>query len=159
MKSIILFRHCKTESLYLGRDHDRPLTSTGISDAREMGLYLAEKNEVPDLMISSTAIRAKTTAETAMAEGKWDCNFEINTGIYGGDSLYLLKLSKKQNNSISLICLVGHEPHFSNFLARSTTNTYQHFSKGSMARIDFDIEKWVDISLGHGKLIWQVEPM
>ena len=159
MKSIILFRHCKTECLDLGRDHDRPLTSTGILDAREMGLYLAEKNEVPDLMISSTAIRAKTTALSAIAEGKWDCNFEINTGIYGGDLLYLLNLSKKQNNSISLICLVGHEPHFSNFLSRLTTNTYQHFSKGSMARIDFDIEKWVDISLGLGKLIWKVEPM
>ena len=158
MKSIILFRHCKPESGGFGQDHDRPLALAGISDAKKMGIYLSRKNELPDLVISSTAVRAKMTTEIAMAEGKWSCILELNATIYGGDPLFILNLINNQNNSISSICIVGHEPNFSNFIARSTSVVYMHFPKGSMAKIDFDVEQWEEIDMGLGSLVWLVQP-
>jgi phosphohistidine phosphatase len=147
-----------TVSWDYGRDHVRPLSSRGISDAKKIGLYLNRKNELPDLLISSTALRAKTTAEMAMIAGKWPCTLELDEGIYSGDLKYLLKLINKQNNSYSSICLVGHEPNISNFIARLTGDVHTHFSKGSMAKIDFDVNNWVDIYMGFGRLIWRIEP-
>ena len=158
MKSIILFRHAKTESCFLGRDHDRPLTEAGILDAGKMGHYLAEKNELPDLLLSSTAVRAKTTVDIAMNKGKWPCPLELDAGIYGGDQHFLLDLINNQDNTLSSICLVGHEPNFSNFIACSTGNAYKPLVKGSMAKIDFDVKCWENIAMGFGNQIWWVEP-
>ena len=123
-----------------------------------MGIYLSNKNEIPDLVISSTAHRAKITAEMAMTHGKWSCPLKFDTGIYSDDLNFLLQLINNQDNSPSSICLVGHEPNFSNFIALSTSDTYQSFPKGSMARIDFDVESWEEIVMGYGRLNWRVEP-
>jgi len=158
MKSIILFRHANTESEAFSKDHDRPLVSSGISDAKKMGIYLAEKGDVPDLVISSTALRAKTTAEVAMAEGKWRSPLEFNTGIYGGDPLFLLDILKNQDNSYCSICLVGHEPIFSTFIARSTGDSCKHLPKGSAAKIYFNVDIWKNIVLGLGRLGWMKSP-
>jgi len=158
MKSIILFRHARAERCDLGRDHDRPLASKGIADAKKMGLYLSGEKLLPEIVISSTALRAKMTGETAMEEGKWSCPLILESGIYGGVPLFLLNLVNKQDDAISSICLVGHEPNFSNFIAQSTNSTYQRFPKGSMARIEFDVESWEDIKMSFGSLNWLVEP-
>ena len=158
MKSIILFRHGKPEKGSFSRDHDRPLASAGISDAKKMGLYITRINELPDLVISSTAMRAKMTAETAMDEGKWPSVLELNANIYRGDSLFILKIINKQKNSLSSICLVGHEPTFSTFIARSTAGVYRRFPKASLAKIDFEVEKWKDILMGLGRLVWFIQP-
>ena len=158
MKCIILFRHGRSESGHFGPDHDRPLASSGISDVKKMGLYLSNINQLPDLVISSTALRAKTTAVTAIDEGKWPCAIEFDSNIYGGDPFFLLSLTKGQDNSYSSICIVGHEPNFSNFIAQLTGDAHKSFSKGSMAKIDFYVEKWENITTGTGRLVWIVQP-
>ena len=123
-----------------------------------MGLYLSGKKQLPEIVISSTALRSKITADTAMEEGKWSCPLILEAGIYGGTPIFLLNLVNKQDDGISSICLVGHEPNFSNFIAQSTNSTYQRFPKGSMAKIEFDVESWEDIKMGFGILNWLVEP-
>ena len=66
MKTLLLLRHAKSswkdESL---TDHDRPLNKRGKKTAPLMGHLLREKNLVPDLVVSSTAVRARSTAEAA----------------------------------------------------------------------------------------------
>ena len=71
MKSILLFRHGKSEwNTYYDSDHNRPLAPRGIKAAKKMGVFLANKNQMPDLVISSTAVRSRTTVELAMKEGR-----------------------------------------------------------------------------------------
>ena len=146
------------ESIGYDRDHDRPLASSGIVDAKKMGIFLSDKNELPDLVISSTANRAKTTVKTAMKEGKWPCPLVLERGIYGGSPPFLLKLAREQNDKLSCICLVGHEPNFSNFISQSTDDVYQLFPKASMAKINFNVMSWKDITMGCGNLNWLVKP-
>jgi phosphohistidine phosphatase len=43
-------------------DHDRPLNKRGKRDASQMGRLLKKENLVPDVIISSTAVRARATA-------------------------------------------------------------------------------------------------
>ena len=63
MKSITLIRHaeasCSTQVL---TDFDRPLTIQGVDDAKLMGYTLADKKIKINLVISSSANRALTTA-------------------------------------------------------------------------------------------------
>ena len=95
MKSILLFRHGKSEwNTYYDSDHNRPLAPRGIKAAKRMGLFLANKKQIPDLVISSTAVRAKTTVELAIEEGKWPSPMVLESAIYGGQPKILLYLEK-----------------------------------------------------------------
>ena len=154
MKTIILFRHGKTTNGRFNHDIDRPLSLAGIKDVRIMGLYLSKNEDVPDIVISSPALRAKTTAEIAISDGKWNCPMHIEAGIYGGAPPFILNLAQKQNDDLFSICLVGHEPNFSSFIAQATDGKYHQFPTASMAKVAFDLEKWSHLTFGSGKLDW-----
>ena len=66
MKTLLLLRHAKSswkdESL---TDHERPLNKRGKKTAPQMGHLLRDQGLVPDLIVSSTAVRARSTAEAA----------------------------------------------------------------------------------------------
>ena len=159
MRSIILFRHGDADSSYDHRnDCERPLVERGIKDAKIMGEYLSHKGQLPDLVISSTALRAITTIEHAMNAGKWLSKLILEAGIYGGSPIYLLKLLQNQDDNILSICLVGHEPNFSNFISQSTDSGYIRFPTASMAKVTYDINNWSEVAMGFGNLDWIVNP-
>ena len=113
MKSILLFRHGKSEwNTYYDSDHNRPLAPRGIKAAKKMGVFLANKNQMPALVISSTAVRARATVELAMKEGKWPSAMILESTIYGGPPTILLSIAQSQLESVESICFVGHEPNF-----------------------------------------------
>ena len=160
MKSVILFRHGQAgwgNSIF-GKDYDKPLTPIGEEEAYKMGKHLSELNYTPDLIISSTANRAKTTMELAYKAGNWESIIKLETKIYGGKSNFLLELINKQNNKYNSICLVGHEPNFSSFISL-TTGEYKIFNTASMAKIDFETNQWQQVSYNHGHLDWLINPV
>ena len=120
--------------------------------------FLSQKDELPEVVISSTAVRAKTTAEIAIDVGKWPCPMILKSGIYGGNPQFLLGLVQSQDESLSSICLVGHEPNFSSFISQSTDSNYMQFPTASMAKISFDVDNWHSIEMGFGNLDWLIMP-
>ena len=159
MKSVILFRHGKSDwDVPYGNDHERPLAKRGVEAAKKMGKFLYEKNQTPELVISSTAVRAKTTVELAMDSANWTSKLVLERGIYGGSPDFLLELIHNQNDIYSSICLVGHEPNFSMFISRATNDNYVHFTTANMAKINFDTQEWSRIFFGDGTLEWHQKP-
>ena len=64
MKTLFLIRHAKSSWEYTALpDKDRPLNDRGKRDAPKMGKRLAKRDVTPDLILSSPARRALTTAE------------------------------------------------------------------------------------------------
>jgi len=64
MKTLFLIRHAKSSWEYTALpDKDRPLNDRGKRDAPKMGKRLAKRDVKPDLILSSPARRALTTAE------------------------------------------------------------------------------------------------
>nr|NIL98123.1 hypothetical protein [Planctomycetales bacterium]NIP70269.1 hypothetical protein [Planctomycetales bacterium] len=64
MKTLLLLRHAKSswDDSALD-DHDRPLNKRGKRDAPRMGQLLVQQDLVPDCILTSTARRARKTAE------------------------------------------------------------------------------------------------
>ena len=159
MKSVILFRHGKSDwNAPYGNDHDRPLAKRGVEAAKKMGTFLREKNQIPELAISSTAVRAKTTVELAMDSAKWTSKLVLERGIYGGSPDFLLELMHSQDDIYNSICLVGHEPNFSFFISRATNQYYVNFTTANMAKINFDTNAWLKVKFPLGKLEWHQQP-
>ena len=63
MKTLTIFRHAKSSWSHPElSDHDRPLNNRGKRDAPVMGERLSEAGIRPSLILSSSAVRAWTTA-------------------------------------------------------------------------------------------------
>ena len=156
--SIIIFRHGKSDwNAVYGKDHDRPLSKRGINASKKMGTFLKKKNQIPDIVISSSAERAKTTAELAIKAGNWNSNFYINEKIYGRSSDFLIELAKLIDDKHKNICFVGHEPTCSSFISLSTFHSAR-FKTASMAKINFVSKSWGEIEFDKGVLEWLISP-
>ena len=71
MKTLLLMRHAKSswDDPTL-QDFDRPLNPRGLRDAPRMGQFLKQNAITPDQIVTSTAVRAQTTAKMVAAECK-----------------------------------------------------------------------------------------
>ena len=156
--SIIIFRHGKSDwdAIY-DKDHNRPLSKKGKNASKKMGNYLADINQVPDMVISSSAVRAKSTAEIAINSGSWDCHFFIENRIYGRSSAFLLELTQMLDTKHKSVCFVGHEPTCSSFISLCTFQS-QKFKTGSMAKINYKKRNWSKVKFGEGSLDWIKSP-
>ena len=159
MKSILLFRHGKSNwKAQYEKDHERPLSKRGMQAAELMGKYIFQIKQVPDKVISSTAIRAKSTAELASKFGNWHSDFVLDPDIYHCSTDKLQNIIAKQNSNINFICLVGHEPTFSSFLSKITGEDLVHFPTASVAKINLPINRWKEIERGQGFLSFLKRP-
>ena len=158
MLNIIIFRHGKSDwDANYDMDHNRPLSKRGYKAAKIMGRYIKKIDQIPDKVVSSSATRARDTAEHAIRHGKWSSKLSIESKRYGGSSETLLDIIHHLDKKIKSVCLVGHEPTCSNFISLCTFHR-QRFTTASMAKINFKTDKWNKIEFGKGSLEWIKSP-
>jgi phosphohistidine phosphatase len=112
MKTLLILRHAKAVPKDPDlSDHDRPLDDIGKKDALRMGKLIKDKDIIPCFIMSSTALRAKITAEL-VANG---CNYEGD--IILDNSLYeankpkdYLAILETLSEKYSSVLIVGHNP-------------------------------------------------
>jgi phosphohistidine phosphatase len=145
MKSLIVLRHGKAESPGGVPDFDRSLAGRGTRDAVRVGEVLVEKNLAPDLIVTSTANRAHSTARL-VAEG---CHYSGE--IIPVDDLYLptqsaiLATVRDIPEEHSRVVIVGHNPGFGMF-AMKFGNGVDHFPTCAWAHVGFDVEFWGEVT-------------
>lgn len=156
MKTLYLLRHGEAETNKCS-DYDRELTEKGITTTEIMGKHLKSAGAVIDMIISSGAPRAISTAETIAAEIGFPIS-EIQTDdiIYDakiGDEL--LPLFENVEPGVSSLMIVGHNPVLSD-LGTLLTKDYKKIdmSKSSVVRIDFDSPDWESIKTGSGNFVY-----
>ena len=160
-KSVILFRHGKSDwDAKYDSDHDRPLAKRGIRDAKRMGKFLSKRAEVPELILSSTALRTRETTKLAMEAGNWNVDIKLEKKIYEASLEEIINIIKSQDDKYNSICLVGHEPIFSSIIRLIDNKKKMKFPTASMARIIFFTSNWKKILLDPDKckLDWFYKP-
>ena len=143
MKTLILVRHAKANPPQQGLpDHDRVLNDRGRRDAPEMGRRLKQQGVSPDLMITSTAERARTTAHLLAGElGVRPEQIREDRRIYASSVGELLRVIEELDDAAGCVMLVGHNPEMSE-LARHFSAQMAEMPTAAVARIDFDVESW-----------------
>lgn len=110
-KTLYLVRHAKSSWKFPDlSDFERPLNSRGKRDAPFMGELLAKQNILPDLIISSPAKRAISTAE--IIAGKIGYNFDSivhESDLYLASSGTIVEILA-QLNSENSVMIFGHNP-------------------------------------------------
>ena len=159
MKTVFLFRHGKSDwDAPYGPDHERPLAKRGRQAADRMGRFLAERGEVPQLAITSTALRARDTLDRAVRAGNWACRVKLLDDLYLPSPYMLLHVLQQQAEPLSSVMLVGHQPAWSETLALLVGGGEFRFPTAAMARVDAEVDRWDEIGFGLGELRWLVTP-
>ena len=83
MTHFYFVRHCETElntQLHIvgGQSNHTPPTERGRTQARAFGHYLQRENILPDIVVSSGAVRTHATAQLALEVANIDLPIEIN---------------------------------------------------------------------------------
>ena len=160
MKNLFLTRHAKSSWGNPGlADIDRPLNERGKKAAPFMGKLIVDKGEKPDLLISSPANRALSTAKAfGGAMGLVENDIIIDRTIYGAGTQQLLELVQDQDDLYKSIMLFGHNPTFTSFVNLLTGNNIMNVVTCGVIRIDFEFSSWTDIDFGSGRLAYYEYP-
>ncbi len=159
MKTVILFRHAKSDwGAEFDADHERPLNERGERAARLMGRFLADSGAVPDRVISSSAIRARTTVELATAAGGWGCPVEVTHDLYETSPDQVLARLRAEDDAAENLLLAGHEPAWSTLAGQLIGRAHIRMPTAAMACVDFERSRWARIDYGAGTLRWLVTP-
>lgn len=111
-KKIYILRHAKSDwSTDTPTDFERPLNKRGMRNASEMGQWMATQGIIPDVVICSTAQRARQTiTRVCTAMGIDESNIEYNSELYLASLDELLSAIRSLPEQIESVMLVGHNP-------------------------------------------------
>jgi phosphohistidine phosphatase len=159
MKTLLVMRHAKSDwSSSTCDDHDRPLNSRGVKAARLMGRYLTEVDVAPDLIVSSTAVRALTTAELASEAGAWHCPIVTRRELYASEPERVLEVLSSVDPDIERLLIAGHEPTWSALAGRLIGGGRIRMPTAAVACLDFPKSSWADLSTTVCELRWLMTP-
>ncbi len=154
MKTLILIRHAKSswDSPSLS-DFDRPLNERGKKNAPFMGKQLDKKNETPDMIFSSPAKRAKSTAKRIARELAQDENKIILVDeLYHATIKTWLDFVCGLNNKLKTIMAFGHNNGITEFANYLTGGDIANIPTCGVVKINFNVNNWAEISKGNGEL-------
>jgi phosphohistidine phosphatase len=158
-KKLILYRHGKSDwdADYVN-DHERPLAERGRNSAAMMGKLLSASGQTPDLIVTSSALRARQTTAISIEEGGWNADVKVDDTLYYGGPEAILSLIHSFPQNKARVMLVGHEPKWSLITSRLIGGGEVVCPTASMARIDFETDKWCEVRTGTGALRWLLQP-
>ena len=144
LKTLLLLRHGKTHRGGYNRDWDRELKGRGVSQARHIGRYLKKTGMVPERIISSSAVRARATAEICAAETEYPEPVDARDELYNIGDTELIEFIAGLDNSLDRVLLVGHNPAFeetASLLGGKSTP----LGTGDCAVLRFALDSWEEL--------------
>ena len=145
MKTLLVFRHAKSSRQDATLDdHDRPLSKRGQKTAPLMGKWIAEQDAVPELILSSTAKRAKSTAKKAAKAMGYEGEIHYDQSLYLAPPDAYLQAVRSYANTQTRVMIVGHNPGLE-ALIHMMTGTDKALPTAALADIRLDIASWQEL--------------
>lgn len=150
-KTLFLVRHAKSSWADPGQhDFDRPLNNRGRQDSPKMGTRLLNKEILPQVIICSTAVRARQTLN------------ELNLGIeniifaekiYEASAETLLNIVQSIDDTYETAMVIGHNPGMSWLVSGLTETRIANLPTCAIARITLKSEEWKDAGMCPAELV------
>jgi phosphohistidine phosphatase len=154
LKTLLILRHAKSSWLESGlADHDRPLNKRGQRDAPRMGRLLRQEDLVPDLIISSSAVRASKTAQQVIEESGYEGELRLERELYASEPEAYLDILQLLPDEVGRVMVVGHNPGLEELL-ELLTGDWRRLPTAALAQVSLDLDVWQDLSEEtRGKLV------
>ncbi len=153
MKDLILVRHAKSSwnDPALG-DHERVLNQRGRRDAPDMGGRLRLRGCDPDLIVSSSAVRARETARILAGELDYSPDgIKVQDRLYGAGPAELVEVIRATDASVGILMLVGHNPGLTVLANRLGPREILNLPTCAMLHLQFDVDTWSAVGTDRGR--------
>jgi phosphohistidine phosphatase len=168
MLTLSLLRHAKSSwddaSM---RDFDRPLAKRGVKAASRMGAFMAAQGLSPNLILCSTAERARATLALVLRElDAEEADVRFEDGLYLAEANALRARIGGIGASVKHALLVGHNPGLQSLAvslagtgpARDLAKLAAKFPTGGLAVLTFEVPEWSGVGAGSGRLALFMTP-
>ena len=154
MKTLFLVRHAKSSWSTPGmRDFDRPLNERGMNDAPKMASFLQKSGVTPDLLVSSPAKRALTTARFFAAVFRIkESDIVLNPDIYEAEPTDVLRIISELPETSSTAMIFGHNPTFTDIANRFSEDIIENVPTCGVVCIKSRAEKWNELFEGNSRI-------
>lgn len=146
MKSLLILRHAKSS---WGdpemEDHQRPLNKRGLKAAPKMGLLLRNKELLPDLILSSSAVRARTTAEIVAIASGYQGKIELMPALYAAPAQVFIEALAALPDVVQRVMVVGHNPGLEE-LVQELTGKYEPLPTAALVCVHLPIQSWTELA-------------
>lgn len=161
MRTLMLLRHAEAAATAPGRhDQERPLTDAGTQRAAAVGEQIRTTGPEPELVITSSALRTRQTAEALGLNAP----IEVEPRIYNAGSDTIVQLLHEMADDPAVVLVVGHAPGIpalAHDLADPETSAHaalaaidQGYPTATLCRLEFDTS-WAEL---HSAALVQAEP-
>jgi phosphohistidine phosphatase len=154
MKTLYLVRHAKSSWKNPNLDDfERPLNKRGRKNAPFMGKVLKELKVAPDLVISSPANRAATTARIIAAAINYPLEkIRYSEAIYEFSENALFHVVKQIDDTVKKAMVVGHNPAINGLANYIGDQSISNIPTCGVFCVELDTSSWKKISEHCGKL-------
>jgi len=147
-KELFLVRHAKSswdDSTI--SDHDRPLNERGYRNTPEMGRRLSDRGVSPDVLISSTALRACTTAEIMAGSINFPKDqIVFDRALYHASATELQEYIGGLDDSHFSVMLFGHNPGMTSLVSHLFGLALDNLPTCGVVHLNFSVESWAEAS-------------
>ncbi|KQR71119.1 histidine phosphatase family protein [Pedobacter sp. Leaf176] len=153
-KQLLLVRHGKSDWGNADlKDFDRPLNKRGKENAPEMAERLIKRGFHFDLMVSSPAKRAKSTAKFFSKAYQAD-DIQYEASIYEANTKTLLKVVNGLDDEADTVIMFGHNPGFTDLANELSDAGIYNIPTSGMVLMSFPFDSWTMVSRGTGELVF-----
>jgi len=160
-KQLFIIRHGKSDwSSPFGSDFERPLNKRGRRQARQLGVWMVAQGILPDIIVSSPAMRAKQTSEL-VNESLDMVNLCWQEDLYLAGLSTLLNITSYYLQDYSNVMLVGHNPGLETLLEAicpgvlPVTDNGKLLTTANLAQVELEVAASTPFK---GKLLRLIRP-
>lgn len=154
MKTLVMLRHSKTEKVNPAGDRARELTKPGSRWATEAGREILVASGMPDLVVTSDAIRAVQTGDLAAEAMGFTGERRVVPEVYGATEAELVQVIQHLPDSSARAVLVGHNPGMEE-LANMFRGGHaaEHLPTAGWLVVELPASTWAETSADNGKIV------
>lgn len=142
MKTVLILRHAKSSwASDTIPDHDRPLNKRGERDAPRIGRLLRDEDLLPDLILTSSAVRARATARLVAEASDYEGPIKQSRSFYLADTPAFIHALRALSDDYSRVLIVAHNPGLEELLAELTGKD-ETLPTAALAVVAVPIESW-----------------
>ena len=167
MRRLFLFRHAKSSWQEDGQDDfDRPLNARGRKAPPVTAAFLRRNGLFPDLVLCSTACRARETIALALPFLQGEATILLEDRLYLASAAKLFNRLHEIDDRFRQVMIVAHNPGLQDLALMLTasgadddmTLIQSKFPTAALAQIDFRAESWSTVMRRTGMLVHFVTP-
>ena len=147
MKTLLLLRHAKSSWKHPElADHDRPLNKRGRRTAPLMGALLQDEDLIPDLILSSSAVRSYMTVLLVAKACDYKGDIKQKHKLYLAKPQAYIEVLREVAEKHARVLVVGHNPALE-MLIETLTGEAMAMPTAALAYLELSLKHWRDLDI------------